>query len=121
VDAPARPDTGPLVRVRAGTHRPYEISYDRSLLAASDAELAPERYQLETYEVLEGAAGSTARLFDARGLVVRAERPNGSLRASTGALAPGRPRQRGTHRIDGNEDFDDPRLLQRHLRLPPRF
>lgn len=121
VDAPARPDTGPIVRVRPGTHRPFEITYDRDVLVMPERELTPERYRLEPYERLEGGAGQVARLFDARGLVVGAERPNGSRRAWTGSLAPGQPRQRGTYRIDGGDDFDDPELLQRRLRFPPGF
>lgn len=123
VEVPPRPDAGPILLVRAGNHEPLSLVYDRSVIFEHRAE-GYRRYLLRPYEELEHSAiaGKLASMFGPEGLVRGAVREHGWLMAYTGVLCPGQPRQRGTHLIgDGRDDFDDPHLLEKRLRLPSDF
>lgn len=82
-------------------------------------------YQLRPYddlELLELPDGGKTSMFYPDGLVKGAERAEGVLLAATGMLSAGQPRQRGTQLIMFDAyDFDDPRLLEKVLRLPADF
>jgi hypothetical protein len=63
-----------------------------------------------------------ASMFGGDGLVHNAGRGEGWLLAPTGMLSAGQTRQLGTMKIRMDAyDYDDPRLLERNLRLPDGF
>ena len=81
-------------------------------------------YVLEPYESLTRLplGGGIASMFGSDGLVHHAGRAEGWLLAPTGMLSAGQPRQLGTMKIRMDAyDYDDPRLLERNLRLPASF
>ena len=66
--------------------------------------------------------GSHIDLNLPNGLVRGAERLEGTLFKPLGMLNAGQPRQRGTQLIQWDQyDLDDPRLLEKTLRLPASF
>ena len=81
-------------------------------------------YVLESYESLTHLplGDGVASMFGGDGLVHDAGRREGWLLAPTGMLSAGQPRQLGTMKIRMDAyDYDDPRLLERNLRLPSSF
>ena len=92
---------------------------------AIEAKIAASRsYRLEPYETLTRLplGNGIASMFGSDGLVHNAGRREGWLFAPTGMLSAGQPRQLGTMKIRMDAyDFDDPRLLERNLRLPDSF
>jgi hypothetical protein len=73
-------------------------------------------------EHLRTPNGKTVSMFLDNGLVRGAERLEGAIFTPLGMLSAGQPRQRGTQLINWDQfDFDDPRLLERTLRLPAAF
>lgn len=99
-----------LVSVRAASER------------VPEAQDSAGRYRLHTYDELEALplAGQAVGLFGEDGLVRNADRQECALLTPSGVYHAGHPRQRGTQMIYFDEaDFDDPRLLERYLRLPP--
>ncbi len=81
-------------------------------------------YSLEPYETLTTLplGNTVASMFGTDGLVHDAGRGEGWLLAPTGMLSAGQPRQLGTMKIRMDAyDYDDPRLLERNLRLPDDF
>jgi len=120
-DDGARPRR-PVAFVSAGSHmlmmvRPF-----------GDADVPPvvaiRAYRLEPYENLTHLplGNGVASMFGSDGLVHHAGRREGWLLAPTGMLSAGQPRQLGTMKIRMDAyDYDDPRLLERHLRLPDTF
>lgn len=79
-------------------------------------------YALQPYDELEHlpARGIEYGLFGEDGLVRGAERGECDLLSPSGLYHAGHPRQRETQMIYFDEaDFDDPRLLEQYLRLPP--
>jgi len=113
----------PVVMVNAGQHLVVTID----TVAADHYEQAsqpPQSYRLEPYETLSHLplGGQVASMFNGEGLVHHAARPEGWMLAPTGMLQAGRPRQLGTMKIRMDAyDYDDPRLLERNLRLPSSF
>jgi len=123
VDVLSNGDARPIIFSRAGYHGIAGILFDDSELQ-SRAVLARRAYVLTPYADLENLPTSYGRgsMFGADGLVHKAGRVEGWLLAGTGMLSAGQPRQRGSQRICWDQyDFDDPRLLERCLRLPPDF
>lgn len=82
------------------------------------------QYQLARYDELTHLplGDGVASMFGSDGLVHDAGRVEGWLFAPTGMLSAGQPRQLGTMKIRMDAyDYDDPRLLERNLRLPTEF
>lgn len=122
------PDEGagaaqPTVYVDAGQHLVLTVAATDNTVADPASE---ERvtYRLEPYGTLTHLPlhDGVASMFDSAGLVHGAARAEGWLLAPTGMLQAGRPRQLGTMKIRMDAyDYDDPRLLERNLRLPSSF
>ncbi len=113
----------PFVFVDSGYHLVLTIS-------PSDTGIHPDHlvegrtYQLEPYESLTRLplGNAVASMFANNGLVHHASRKEGLLLAPTGMLKAGQPRQLGTMKIRMDDyDHDDPRLLEKNLRLPTSF
>lgn len=113
----------PFVYVDSGYHLVLAIS-------PSDTGIHPDHpaeaqtYQLEPYDSLTRLplGNAVASMFANNGLVHHASRKEGLLLAPTGMLKAGQPRQLGTMKIRMDDyDHDDPRLLERNLRLPTNF
>jgi hypothetical protein len=121
-------DTGPephrpVVMVNAGEHLVLTID-TREAGHYEHATAAPKTYRLEPYETLTHLpiGDQIASMFNSQGLVHGAARAEGWMLAPTGMLQAGRPRQLGTMKIRMDAyDYDDPRLLERNLRLPSNF
>ena len=114
----------PIVRCRAGTHAVVDTAYGNA--DHVDEPVAARRgYVLKPYDELERLTtpgGRTVSMFLPNGLVRGAERLEGTLFRPLGMLNAGQPRQRGTQLIQWDQyDFDDPRLLEKTLRLPTGF
>lgn len=113
----------PLVFVESGYHMVPDIRPSCPDTPRSDhAEV--RTYNLEPYDTLTQLplGAGTASMFDSDGLVHDAQRMEGLLLAPTGMLSAGQPRQLGTMKIRMDAyDHDDPRLLERNLRLPSTF
>jgi hypothetical protein len=113
-----------LVRCRAGTHAVVDVNYaDRG--AGAEPVVARHEYALRPYAELEQLptpGGKVMSMFLDNGLVRGAERLEGAIFTPLGMLSAGQPRQRGTQLIQWDQyDFDDPRLLEKTLRLPRDF
>lgn len=106
----------------ARSHLVLDISADRPGATRIVSEAG---YALRAYDELESLPlpdGGRTSMFHPNGLVKGAERAEGLLLAATGMLSAGQPRQRGTQLILFDAyDFDDPRLLEKVLRLPSDF
>jgi len=79
-------------------------------------------YQLRSYDELESLPFNDhyASLFGTDGLVRGAHRPECKLLKPSGLYHAGHPRQRETQMIYFDDEvFDDPKLLETYLRLPP--
>ena len=121
-DDGARPRR-PIALVSAGHHllmgvRPAEEGSHQGKVEATHT------YRLEEYEALTRLplGDGVASMFGSDGLVHNAGRREGWLLAPTGMLSAGQPRQLGTMKILMDAyDYDDPRLLERHLRFPDGF
>lgn len=121
-DDGARPRR-PIAFVSAGHHllmgvRPMEEE------AVGARIVARRTYRLEPYATLTRLplGEGVASMFGSDGLVHNAGRKEGWLLAPTGMLSAGQPRQLGTMKIRMDAyDYDDPRLLERNLRLPDDF
>nr|WP_320046893.1 hypothetical protein [uncultured Ilyobacter sp.] len=121
-DDGARPHR-PIAYVSAGYHLLMRIH------PLTDEDLAGEitreyTYQLRPYDELTRLplGDGVASMFGSDGLVHDAGRREGWLLAPTGMLSAGQPRQLGTMKIRMDAyDYDDPRLLERNLRLPADF
>ncbi len=121
------PDDGsrpgrPVAFVSAGSHMVMIVRP----LAGADVPPAVEKhtYRLEPYDNLTRLplGDGVASMFGSDGLVHNAGRGEGWLLAPTGMLSAGQPRQLGTMKIRLDAyDYDDPRLLEGHLRLPGSF
>lgn len=113
----------PIVRCRAGTHAVVDVDFVNRNPDEPVARTLP--YQLRSYDELEQLRtpeGRTVSMFLDNGLVRGAERLEGAIFTPLGMLSAGQPRQRGTQLINWDQfDFDDPRLLERTLRLPASF
>lgn len=113
----------PFVYVDSGYHLVLAISPTDTAIRSDS--LAEERtYQLAPYESLTRLplGNAVASMFANNGLVHHASRKEGLLLAPTGMLKAGQPRQLGTMKIRMDDyDHDDPRLLERNLRLPTNF
>jgi hypothetical protein len=113
----------PVVMINAGQHLMVTVD----TVAANhytQAESPRQAYSLEAYETLSHLplGDQVASMFNGEGLVHHAARPEGWMLAPTGMLQAGRPRQLGTMKIRMDAyDYDDPRLLERNLRLPSSF
>lgn len=83
--------------------------------------LGSKIYRLEPYRKLEIMTDPDhpSSVFDRDGLVRGADRMEAYLLAPTGIFHAGTPRQRGTQLIHfDQEDFEDPKLFEEHLRWP---
>lgn len=121
-DDGARPRR-PIAYVGAGHHL---LTAVKPLVDERDVSPAEARmtYRLEPYEALTRLplGKGVASMFGSDGLVHDAGRGEGWLLAPTGMLSAGQPRQLGTMKIRMDAyDYDDPRLLERNLRLPDGF
>ena len=104
----------------AGHHQLVTL---RSRAQAGELPTTSVTYTLRDYAELEQLPlnGHAASLFGMDGLVRGAHRDECSLLTPSGLYHAGHPRQRETQMIYFDEaDFDDPQLLERYLRLPPR-
>ncbi len=108
----------PLVYARAGVHAIAGVSCDAQAISPAGS------YVLDDYDRLDHLplGDGFASMFGPDGLVHNAGRREGYLLAPTGILSAGQPRQRGTQKIRWDEySFEDPRLLEKTLRLPSDF
>ncbi len=113
----------PTVFISAGYHLVMTIrpQQDEALPGTLDRTCT---YSLEPYDALTRLplGDGVASMFGSDGLVHHAGRAEGWLLAPTGMLSAGQPRQLGTMKIRMDAyDYDDPRLLERNLRLPSAF
>ena len=121
-DDGARPRR-PQVFVNAGEHLMMGVKPDDGTALATTV-VADLTYRLQPYAALTALplGDGVASMFGSDGLVHDAGRKEGWLLAPTGMLSAGQPRQLGTMKIRMDAyDYDDPRLLERHLRFPPGF
>jgi hypothetical protein len=121
-DDGARPRR-PVASVSAGDHLLMGIHPQRDEPPAGTIDES-RSYLLEPYENLTRLplGDGVASMFGSDGLVHNAGRAEGWLLAPTGMLSAGQPRQLGTMKIRMDAyDYDDPRLLERNLRLPGSF
>jgi hypothetical protein len=80
-------------------------------------------YSLHSYDELESLPfkNKVASLFDTDGLVRGAHRLESTILTPSGLYHAGHPRQRETQMIYFDDaEFDDPKLLETYLRLPPK-
>ncbi len=113
----------PIVFISAGHHLVMGVTPVKTH-AMRGATRSERRYRLEPYETLTHLplGDGVASMFGSDGLVHDAGRGEGWLLAPTGMLSAGQPRQLGTMKIHMDAyDYDDPRLLERNLRLPAEF
>ncbi len=112
--APGRP----LVLSYAGYHEICQIKF----LAPESFEIVEDAsYRIEGYDSLDRLplGNGIASMFGSDGLVHFAGRREGFLLAPSGILSAGQPRKRGTQRIRWDDYLhDDPRLLEKTLRIP---
>lgn len=112
----------PLVLSAAGYHEVDQIRFDTSDSIHGLDIVEDRSYSISDYDELDRLplGDGIASMFGPDGLVHYAGRPEGVLLAPSGILSAGQPRKRGTQRIRW-DDFlhDDPRLLEKTLRIPP--
>jgi hypothetical protein len=123
VAVPTSEDFRPILFSRAGYHGLVSVSFDPDEVLKRHIR---DRYTYSLIPYLElerlPLEGLARGMFDRKGLVQGAERLEGKLLAVTGMLSAGQPRQRETQRILWDDyDWDDPRLLEKCLRLPRGF
>jgi hypothetical protein len=101
------PDEQLVLRIASGSHYIQRVYADRP--SGGIVEFRPYR---ELYRVAD-AAGGSASLFGAQGLVAGTERAERWLLWPMGIASPGAMRERGRHAIAfvGRRHFDDPDLL----------
>ncbi len=120
VDMAGDPTQKVVLYYSAGKHQLVTV---RPAAALSDADRRAENrtYRLLPYEVLENLPLGAYHhsLFDEKGLVVEAHRPECLLLTPSGLFHAGHPRQRNTQMIYFDQaEFDDNQLLENYLRLP---
>lgn len=123
VAVPTVGELRPILFSRAGFHGLVSVSFDPDGIQKTEVQ-DRYAYSLIPYAELERLLlhGFPKGIFERNGLVHGAGRPEGKLLAVTGMLSAGQPRQRGTQRILWDDyDWDDPRLLEKCLRLPAGF
>jgi hypothetical protein len=111
----------PVIYVKAGYHAVSGLRWAEPAASRPAEVLEQGTYTLEAYDHLSHLplGDGVASMFGPDGLVHNAGRKEGFLLAPTGMLSAGQPRQRGTQKIRWDAySFDDPRLLERALRLP---
>ena len=121
-DDGARPRR-PLAWVSSGHHLLMRIGPESAATQLPSVQES-RGYELEPYETLTRLplGDGIASMFGADGLAHNTGRAEGWLLAPTGMLSAGQPRQLGTMKIRVDAyDYDDPRLLERNLRLPSGF
>jgi hypothetical protein len=112
----------PLVLEAAGYHEVCQVRFDKPRADDSPAIVEDAAYNLLDYDVLDRLPfeNGIASMFGPDGLVHNAGRPEGYLLAPSGMLSAGQPRKRGAQRIRWDDYLlDDPRLLEKTLRIPP--
>jgi hypothetical protein len=121
---PATDGRHPIVRCRAGSHAAVDVDF-RDEHEGEEPVVQRQAYVLLPYSELEQLrtpGGRVMSMFQDDGLVRGAERLEGALLSPLGMLSAGQPRQRGTQLIQWDQyDFDNPRLLEKTLRLPTDF
>lgn len=106
----------------AQQHLVVDVSLAPKAASELVGELGYTLFPYERLETLDLPGGGRTSMFHPNGLVKGAERPEGTLLAASGMLSAGQPRQRGTQLILFDAyDFDDPRLLEKTMRLPAGF
>jgi len=114
----------PTMYLAAGYHEVCRLTFADPSADAALRLVAESAYRVAAYDALDAlpVESGVGSMFGADGLVHGAGRREGFLLAPTGMLSAGQPRKRGTHRIRWDDYlFDDPRLFERTLRLPPEF
>jgi hypothetical protein len=114
----------PVAFVEAGYHSVLQIDCRSGFATEGLNVVRAHEYDLAEYDQLERLplGNGVASMFGPDGLVHKAGRQEGLLLAPTGILSAGQPRKRGTQKIRWDEySFDDPRLLEKTLRLPEGF
>ncbi len=106
----------------AQQHLVVDVSLAPRAAPTLSGEMGYTLYPYAHLETLGLPGGGVTSMFHANGLVKGAERREGVLLAASGMLSAGQPRQRGTQLILFDAyDFDDPRLLEKTMRLPSGF
>ena len=116
------PTQKPVAYYSAGKHH-LETIRPIEKMELADLTALREYYQLQSYDSLENLPFHDYRicLFDENGLVRKAHRPECTLLKPSGLFHAGHPRQRNTQMIYFDQAvFDDNRLLEKYLRLPPK-
>jgi hypothetical protein len=109
----------PVIFSSAGNHQPLHIGSQSEIpiLAPSIAEQRIS--QLRPYDELTVGGADGLGIFGRDKLVVGSDRPEAKMLFPTGLYHAGTPRRRGSQLIHFDQyDFDDPRLLEKHLRIP---
>jgi len=122
IPSPPGPPQRPLLFYSAGHHQLITVQL-QSHLSKSSINSTKASYALLPYEQLENLPfnGYHASMFGEDGLVREADRPECKLLTPSGLYHAGHPRQRETQLIHFDEaEFDDPKLLEKYLRLPSR-
>ncbi|MFQ5658780.1 MAG: hypothetical protein ACE5GZ_00010 [Gammaproteobacteria bacterium] len=111
-----------VISIRTAADKKAKRQQITTVRSAQGGQLQISNYSLRAYGELENLPfnGYHASLFDTHGLVRKAYRLEGKLLTPAGLYHAGQPRQRETQMIHFDEAlFDDPRLLETYLRLPP--
>ncbi|MBI4579837.1 MAG: hypothetical protein HY718_09055 [Planctomycetes bacterium] len=117
-------DAHPVVYVKAGYHSVTAVRCVPDVEPQVAGAIEKRTYAIDAYDHLNRLplGDGVGSMFGPDGLVHNAGRREGYLLAPTGILSAGQPRQRGTQKIRWDDySFDDPRLLERALRLPDGF
>lgn len=114
----------PVLYCWGAYHLPGKVAIGLDSVRIDGENLGSKSYRLEPYRNLELATDPDhpRSVFDRNGLVRGADRMEAFLLAPTGIFHAGTPRQRGTQLIHfDQEDFEDPKLFEEHLRWPSQI
>lgn len=111
----------PVLYCWGAYHLPGKAAIGLDSVPLEGENLGSRTYRLEPYRSLELVTNPDhpRSVFDRDGLVRGTDRMEAFLLAPTGIFHAGTPRQRGTQLIHfDQEDFEDPKLFEEHLRWP---
>lgn len=109
----------PVIFSAAGNHQPLHIGAESEINALVKDLRATHPMQLRDYAELTQGGVDGLGIYGPDKLVVGADRAEATMLIPTGLYHAGTPRRRGSQLIHFDQyDFDDPRLLEKHLRIP---
>lgn len=109
----------PVIFSAAGNHQPLHIGAESEIDELVKKLRTTHPMQLRDYAELTRGGVDGLGIFGPDKLVVGADRAEAMMLIPTGLYHAGTPRRRGAQLIHFDQyDFDDPRLLEKHLRIP---